>query len=185
MNINIIQFVIVYSIIIVAMETAPDLDEVECGSYVDYVAIDPPYSRYKPYYVKLHRCHGANKSPRRYACLPTKIEKIQIPAVNLLTHEFENITVKNYTQCKEFCKLTKSNCTDFEVYDERECTCKCNYSGTQATNLCVAPFHWSRSRCRCVSTCDNVKKVNISIQTLVGVYATQVKGSCVKRTTFT
>ncbi|XP_012558836.1 uncharacterized protein LOC105845530 isoform X1 [Hydra vulgaris] len=145
------------------------LNNVECGSYVDYIPVDEQFFRYMPYYVQLHRCHGANQivNPQNRECVPKDgaIKNISILAIEILTQKQTVLTLKNYTSCDEKCRLNSSSCTPYQVFDPEICFCECNYTDIPIPNPCKAPFVWDRTACNCVcpyseSMCEERKELS-------------------------
>lgn len=137
------------------------LKNVECNSYIDYVQTDPlKYFRYNPFYVKLHRCHGADSlmNPRNKYCLPTPtgIQELDIYVINNGNGSYEVMKVQNHTSCAEVCLLDQSECSPYQKFSKDECVCMCQYDKTPDPNPCLSPFRWDKSMCDCICSLDSM-----------------------------
>ena len=145
------------------------LKNIDCGSYVDYVPVDEQFFRYMPYYVELHRCHGANPivNPQNRQCVPKDgaVKNVSIYAVEISSLKPIVLTVKNYTSCDEKCLLNSSSCTPYQTFEQEICYCECNYTDTPVPNPCARPFVWDKTACNCVCPdsglmCEDRKEFN-------------------------
>ncbi|XP_057311796.1 uncharacterized protein LOC130649525 [Hydractinia symbiolongicarpus] len=138
-----------------------NLPNVDCNSYVDFVATDPKYHRYTPYYVKLNRCNGVNVGgwkPHNKRCLPTKdgISNISILTVDS-GNRFNFVTLQNHTACNERCIIDNSSCTQYQTFQPNDCDCLCKYNNPPQTNPCVHPLTWDHTKCNCVCPHTSLK----------------------------
>lgn len=123
---------------------AVDVKRVMCETPVlSTVAVDEPYHRFFPYFVRLHRCQGScgHKSPNIKRCVATEYKNIKI-TVHDSTNGWQQkeITVQNHTSCGHQCKASASDC-DLQVqeWNEQSCECKCLYSHSPPPKEVIKP----------------------------------------------
>ena len=146
------------------------LPNIECGPYTDYVATDPGFHRYSPYFVKLHRCHGANLngSPRNRKCVPIESKIQNLKTYGLSATGPQILTVKNHTACEYVCSITASSCSEHEKFESKECFCSCKYTKEPTPSPCVTPMYWDQTKCKCVCpytslTCAEMKEFSAEL----------------------
>lgn len=132
------------------------LDNIYCDAHEEIVATDPVYHKYRPYYVKLLRCQGADYShlPTHRSCQPVSkyAEQVQIYVTAYATYEV--LTMHNHTKCEYVCKENSTSCTKYQIWDNDNCVCKCDIS---ARDACVSPKEWNDFRCCSCSVTDENK----------------------------
>ena len=129
------------------------LENVDCGSYVDYVNTDNEgHFRYKPRVVKLNRCRGVDDlldSPQKFICTPSTngVKKLDLDVINMETFEQKLIVMENYTECEMRCNLTSESCNAYQTFKSDTCECSCNYN---AYPKCPPNKVWSNTDCNCI-----------------------------------
>lgn len=147
-----ILFGFTFTSILVCISCNTYLENVNCGSHVDYIPTDPGTYKYDPMYVKLHRCHGkyyeANPHNRRCVPKPDGIVFLNITMFNRGGNAFTK-RVENHTACIQECAISQKNCTPYQTFNSRECDCICNKT---AKAVCPSNLQWDPIKCDC--TCQ-------------------------------
>nr|XP_002165732.1 balbiani ring protein 3 [Hydra vulgaris] len=137
-----------------SFSNATSLENVDCGSYVDYVDTDDQgHFRFLPRVVKLNRCRGVDNlipNPHNYKCVPTQkgVKKIDLTVVKEQTHEFVTLAVENNTECQTVCSLNDKSCNSYQTFSNDNCECTCNYD--KNFPVCNLNFVWSKTDCNCI-----------------------------------
>jgi len=123
------------------------LPNIACQPLLAYVDVDPDYL-FDPYVVKLHRCSGKQDSSKNKGCVARTTSNVTFQVDDFSgTGEVVLVTLQNHTSCHEQCKHNSSVCNENEVWDPRDCSCRCNVKEPQQ---CEDGFRWDPFRCSCV-----------------------------------
>ncbi|XP_044168836.1 balbiani ring protein 3-like isoform X2 [Acropora millepora] len=130
------------------------LENVNCGQpHESVVAVDPPTHRYKPFFVKLHRCLGGASSPLIKRCVPETFVELNVK-VHQTGHRDDGeftIALRNHTKCKSVCVRNPDECDlTREDWDNKQCACNCKYqNGPPKESPCKENFRWNKNTCKC------------------------------------
>lgn len=92
--------------------------------------MDPDNHRYKPFFVKLHRCLGGASSPLIKRCEPETFVELNVTVHQIGQRDDGEFTIalRNHTKCKSVCVRTPDECDlTREDWDEEQCACNCKY----------------------------------------------------------
>ena len=106
--------------------------------------MDPPTHRYKPFFVKLHRCLGGASSPHIKHCVPKTYVELNVK-VDQVGHDGKiTIAVRNHTKCEPVCVRTPDECDlSREDWDKEQCACNCKYQNGPPKELaCKENFRY-------------------------------------------
>ena len=91
------------------------------------VKVDPQH-RFRPFYVRLHRCEGSWKevNPKIKKCVATGQKEINIKVFSFERNRYEFHRVYNHTSCGAECTTGGPDKCDLRVERWNEETCKCD-----------------------------------------------------------
>jgi len=125
------------------------LKSADFAPYEAVTSTDEDTHQYIPYYVKMHRCQGADikHTPAHRICMPVSFQNVNVSVFK--GGNLETITLQNHTACKYKCRKTASVCSKYEQWNSDTCQCNCNIlTKTQ----CTGPREWGDTSC---CTCRN------------------------------
>jgi len=119
-----------------------------CMPHESVIEVDPVLHRYYPYHIKMQRCHGSNKRPTGYQCMPLRIKEERMNVKSIEKGSWTSVVVQNHTECTFTCKGNESLCNKYEKWDNDDCSCKC----VSINPDCGENKYWSNVHCNCL--CD-------------------------------
>lgn len=132
-----------------AIEGAIYLPDVKCDKPIlTTVAVDFPQHRYRPYFVRLHRCQGSvnHKSPNKVECVETAYTELKILVRSTNPFKKGERLVRNHTSCGPACKANPTECRDeVQQWNGETCSCECLYSDRDPPQR--DGFRWNRQTC--------------------------------------
>ena len=106
------------------------LDPVPCDTYPSVVRTAKQTSTYRPYFIKLFKCQGADiqGSPATRICAPTTLGGLEPINITVAKDDGspEALVVYNHTRCEYRCRYDANVCSAYQIWDEDACECRCN-----------------------------------------------------------
>ena len=110
------------------MAESTELPGVKCNKPVlSTVEVDSQH-RFRPFYVRLHRCEGSweEVNPKIKKCVATGQKDINIKVFSFERNRYEFRRVYNHTSCGAECTTGGPDKCDLRVERWNEETCKCD-----------------------------------------------------------
>ena len=128
-----------YSVFFFSVAEPIELPPLKCNEPVlATVEVDSQH-RFRPFYVRLHRCEGSweEVNPKTKKCVALSIQHINIKVFSFETNKYEVCSVDNHTRCGAECTTGGPDKCDLRVerWNEETCKCDCEFDDAPPSNI--------------------------------------------------